>query len=168
MTRISPFPAWTGNGATEWLLPLSSSNSHLQGGKFGDLSITSLRPARDSAQRPIVVPSHDGRIRGLVRINEKWRHIDVTARFGMGAIVELAERYGHRTIGTRRFRVQCVRALRLRTLLSDYTPWAPPGTPPEEAIDAWDAMLARAFKRAPPQYLAKNNPWLWWHSLEGA
>lgn len=182
----SKFPIWGLPGrAAAWIVPISGSNTQLQYGKFADLDLETLRPARDPLG-PVLVGTVDGALRGQVRVRDSFRHIDVRSKMHAGELLALnlqtpwATDYAGATEAVRPmahpgcYRVESVRAQRLRAfyLESEGAPWlhwrhlkVDRATRAEIADSVWDMAIDHMTKPIPSRYKSIRNPWVWLFGL---
>lgn len=187
MTQMkSRFPIWqwnhTGSHAM-WVVPMAGGNTQLQYGRFKDLDMQSLRPARDQLG-PITASTTDGRLRAQVRIRDAWRHIDVLSKLKSGDEVacQMPKSWQHvlEELGSAKpalpgvYYVNGVRATRLRAIYLDDpgAPWMLPGAAMDRIVGAeladhiWDQMINLLGKPRPLRAEAHNNPWVWIYRLK--
>lgn len=178
----SRFPIWeTTPGRAAWIVPIAGSNTQLQYGKFQDLDMESLRPARDDLG-PILTGTETGLLRAQVRVRDSFRHIDVRSRMQSGAEIAVnlqPWRYDgvawaiNRTAPPGVYLVESVRGLRLRAfyLEADGAPWMqwksmPTARPTraEVADTVWDTVID-TMRPQPHRARAARNPWVWQFEL---
>lgn len=178
----SRFPIWGGTASkASWIVPIAGSNTQLQYGRFADLDMESLRPARDELG-PVLTGTDTGLLRAQVRVRDAFRHIDVRCRMAAGAQLavnlqgwwpgfmaepstELAAPGGYMVVS--------VRGLRLRAfyLEQDGAPWtkwqamhAARPTRAEVADTIWNTMID-SMRPQPHRARAERNPWVWHFEL---
>ncbi len=184
-TNDTDFPAWRQNaGYALWVVPMTATNTQLRYGKFRDLFIETLRPARDQNDEPLLDFTPDGAIRGQVRMPAGARHVDVYAKRRAGTVVELnihnRSRRAVDDMDDLRYAVwECkvieVRAQRLADLrerpamleLAPGSAWDEGARAPGGAIAAaiWDLML-EDLRPVPRRFSWARNPWVWIHRVE--
>ncbi len=183
-TTTSRYPIWQAKDREAvWVMPLAGGNTQLQYGRFKDLGMDTLRPARDDLG-PITTPTADGKIRGQVRIRDALRHIDIVSRLKAGDRIacNMPKSWQHvlQEIGGAKpalpgvYIVQGVKATRLRAIYLDEggAPWVSPGAALDRLVGAemadhvWDQMISLMGRPRPLRAEAHNNPWVWCYRLK--